>query len=78
MHTAILSAWTSFGQITKGQDDTQKGMTTLVRLRTSRCPTGQVNRQATVWNDCSSMTGIEDSLSKVNSRRDSRQHAIAD
>jgi len=24
------------------------------------------------------MTGIEDSLSKVNSRRDSRQHAIAD
>jgi hypothetical protein len=31
VHTAILSAWTSFGQITKGQDDTQKGMTTRVR-----------------------------------------------
>ncbi len=78
MHTAILSAWTSFGQITKGQDDTQKGMTTRGRLRTRRCPTGQVNRQALVWNHCSSMTGIEDSPSKVNNRRDSRQHAIAD
>jgi len=50
VHTAILSAWTSTGQITKGQDDTQKGMTTRVRLRTGRCPIGQVNRQATVWN----------------------------
>jgi len=34
VHTAILSAWTSLGQITKGQDDTQEGITTRVRLRT--------------------------------------------